>query len=195
MTTIVKKSTQNRRALLGQTGKQFVRMYGDAMRSVVEKNVFDPTLSFWVTWCKQPPTLPFDQTLLTAQQCQDLIGLVKFQTKNDLDDILKYLDENRDDQLYWRTVAEKLSQGLVPPNDKYFFWDAPSDNPNFSQWIQADEPNQEWQEHVDNRLKRLKSVERDYRKSAKLHLDRLNDTYIWVDVQTETVRTTIITPV
>jgi hypothetical protein len=50
-------------------------------------------------------------------------------------------------------------------------------------------------EHVDNRLKRLKAVERDYRKSAKLHQDRLNDTYIWADVQTETVRTTIITPV
>jgi hypothetical protein len=195
MTTIVKKSTQNRRALLGQTGKQFVKMYGDAVRSIVEKNTFDPNLTFWVTWYNQAPALPFDQTILTPQQCQDLIELVTLQTKNDLEDILKYLDETKDSQIYWRTVAEKLSEGLVPPNDKYFFWDAPSANPSFSQWTQADAPNQEMLDHVDNRLKRLAAVERDYRKSAKLHRDRLNDTYIWVDVQTETVRTTIITPV
>jgi hypothetical protein len=195
MTTIVKKSTQNRRALLGQTGKQFVKMYGDAMRSIVEKNAFDPTLAFWVHWYNQAPALDFDATALTLKQCQDLIELVKLQTKSDLEDILKYLDENRDDQLYWRTVAEKLSQGFVPPNDKYFFWDPPISSRDFSQWTQADEPNQQFLEHVDNCLKRLKAVERDYRKSAKLHLDRLNDTYIWVDVQTETVRTTTITPV
>ncbi len=195
MTTFVKKSTQTRRALLGQNGKQFVQMGGDALYSVVEKNTFAPTFSFWVNWSNQAPALNFDAALLTPQKCQDLIELVKLQTKKDLEDILTYLDENRDDQDYWRTVAEKLSEGLVPPNDKYFFWDAPSANPNFSQWIQADEPNQEWLEMVDNRLKRLKVVERDYRKSAKLYRDRLNDTYIWVDVQTETVRTTTITPV
>lgn len=195
MTTIVKKSTQTRRALVGQNGKQFASMRGDAMRSIVEKNTFDPTLSFWVHWYNQAPALNFDAALLSPQKCQDLIELVKLQTKNDLEDILKYLDENRDDQLYWRTVAEKLSEGLVPPNDKYFFWDAPSANPNFSQWKQADEPNKEWLEMVDNRLKRLKVVERDYSKSAKLHRDRLNDTYIWADVQTETVRTITITPV
>lgn len=195
MTTFVKKSTQTRRALVGQTGKQFVKIFGDAVRTVVEKNTFDPTLSFWVYWYNQAPALDLDAALLTPRQCQDLIELVKLQIKKDLDDILTYLDQNRDDQDYWRTVAEKLSQGLVPPKDKYFFWDAPSANPNFSQWTQADEPNQEWLEMVDNRLKRLKVVERDYRKSAKQNRDRLNDTYIWVDVQTETVRTTTITPV
>jgi hypothetical protein len=202
MTTIVKKSTQNRRALLGQTGKQFVKMSGDAMRSIVEKNAFDPTLAFWVHWYNQAPALDFDATALTLKQCQDLIELVKLQTKKDLEYILKYLDEIRLDQEYWRTVAEKLSQGLAPPKAEYFFWDPPVGIPDFSQWIQADEPNQQFLEHVDNRivdnrLKRLKAVERDYRKSAKLHQDRLNDTYIWVDVQTETetVRTTTITPV
>jgi hypothetical protein len=123
---------------------------------------------------------------------------VTLQTKKDLDDILRYLDENRLDQAYWRTVAEKLSQGLVPPNDKYFFWNPPVGIPyfpDFSQWTQADAPNQEWLEHVDNRLKRLAAVERDYRKSARLYQDRLNDTCIWADVQTETVRTTVITPI
>jgi hypothetical protein len=195
MITIVKKSTQTRRALLGQTGKQFVDMYGDAVRSIVEKNTFDPTLAFWVHWYNQAPALDFDATALTPKQCQDLIELVTLQTKKDLEDILKYLDEIRLDQEYWRTVAEKLSQGLVPPNTPYFFWDLPVGIPDFSRWTQADAPNQEWLEHVDNRLKRLKVVERDYRKSARLHQDRLNDTYIWVDVQTETVRTTVITPV
>jgi len=165
------------------------------MRSIVEKNVFDPTLSFWATWCKQAPVLYFDATALTAQQCSDLIELVKLQTKKYLDDIVKYLDETRADQLYWRTVEEKLSQGLVPPIDKYFFWGAPTNNLAFSNWTESHEPNQELQEMVDNRLKRLEVVERDYRKSAKLHRDRLNDVYVWVNVQTETVRTTTITPV
>ena len=194
MTTIVKKSTQSRRALMGQTGKQFVRLSGDAMSSIVDKNAFDPTLTFWVTWYNQAPALPFDATVLTAQQCSYLVELVKLQNKNDLDDILRWLDENRDSQLYWRNVTEKLRQGFVPPNE-YFFWNDPAANPNFSQWTQADEPNQQFLEMVDNRLKRLAIVDRDYRKSARLFQDRLNDTYIWADVQTETVRTTVITPV
>jgi hypothetical protein len=194
MITIVKKSTQTRRALLGQTGKQFVKMSGDAVRSIVEKNTFDPTLAFWVHWYNQAPALDFDATALTPKQCQDLIELVTLQTKKDLEDILKYLDEIRLDQEYWRNVTEKLSQGFVPPNE-YFFWNDPAANPDFSQWTQADETNQQFLEMVDNRLKRLAVVDRDYRKSARLYQNRLNDTYIWADVQTETVRTTTITPV
>ena len=195
MTTIVKKSTQSRRALMGQTGKQFVRMSGDAMRSIVEKNAFDPTLTFWVHYYNQAPALPFDATVLTAQQCSDLIELVKLQNKTDLDDNLRWIDENRDIQLYWRNVTEKLSQGFVPPNEYFFFRNEPAGNPDFSQWTQADKPNQQFLEMVDNRLKRLAVVDRDYRKSARLYQNRLNDTYIWADVQTETVRTTAITPV
>jgi hypothetical protein len=194
MTAKTKTTTKTRRALMGQTTGQFVALSGDAVRSIVDNDLLDPGLDCWAVWSNQAPVLGFDATVITHRQRSALVELAVLRAKHYRDDTLVEIRDARDEQLVWRTILEKLDQGLVPPNEQRFFWYQPIGGHDFSRWVQAVEPNQALVEMAEDRLKRRMADERYRRRELKLLEERVNDTYLWVDVRTETTRTTIITP-
>ena len=194
MTAKTMTKTKTRRALMGQTTGQFVGLSGDAVRSIVDNDLLDPGLDCWASWSNQAPVLGFDATAISPRQRSALVELAVLRAKHHRDDTLEEIKDARDEQLAWRTVLEKLDQGLVPPDGQHFFWYQPIGSYDFSRWVQAVEPNQDLVEMVEDRLKRRIADERYRRRELKLWEERAKDTYLWVDVRTETTRTTIITP-
>lgn len=216
MNPVVKKFENRRRCIINTNSGQFVHIFGDQVTAVVQNR---PAPSnggrLWAEFRGSPPPLDFDPLTLSAGQRQAILDLVPTYFRHQQEIVETTIQETLRKIDSCKAALSKLKAGFSPPgnmpNEGALVWHYNSEAPykdDPASWTPTHNPSgdqientkRQWaaerlQQWCENRISREEAYLRDFRKNLRTIKNRAGDTYAWVDVHTDTVKTVTITPV